>query len=81
MGQPNVQTYTEFLSTLPSGSIVACDSTLLGAKTWLNMNESLAKNGVNLKSVRTNFIDEIWTEDNGRPIIEVKGQFFAYFIG
>ena len=76
MGQPNVQTYTEFLSTLSPGSVVGCDPTLLGAKTWLKMNDSLAKSGVTLKSFKTNFIDEIWTEDNGRPIIEVRVDHF-----
>ena len=71
MGLPEVQTYTEFLTDLSPGSIVGCDPTLMGAKTWLKLNQSLAENQVILKSFRTNFIDEIWTEENGRPPVEV----------
>ena len=71
MGLPDVQSYTEFLSDLPSGSIVGCDPTLMGAKTWLKLNQSLTQKQVILKSFRTNFIDEIWTEENGRPPVEV----------
>ena len=71
MGLPSIPTYTEFLSSMPNGSIVACDPMLMGAKTWINMREELNKSGIELKSIRQNLIDEIWTEDNGRPIIEV----------
>ena len=75
MGLPEVQTYTEFLSDLPPGSIVGCDPTLMGAKTWLKLNQSLADKQVILKSFRTNFIDEIWTEENGRPPVDVCKRF------
>ena len=69
MGQS--QSYTEFLADLPAGTVVGIDPTLMGAKTWLNLNQSLAEKQVILRSFRTNFIDEIWTEENGRPPVEV----------
>ena len=72
MGQPDVLTYTEFLSQLPSGSIVACDPKLMGAKTWITLKEKLSEVGVNLTSLSQNLIDEVWTEDNGRPPVNVR---------
>ena len=72
MGQPDVLTYTEYLSQLPSGSIVACDPKLMGAKTWITLKEKLSEVGVNLTSLSQNLIDEVWTEDNGRPPVNVR---------
>ena len=50
-----------------SRSVVACDPKLMGAKTWINMEEKLSQVGVNLTSFSQNMIDDVWTEDNGRP--------------
>ena len=72
MGQPDVLTYTEFLSELSSGSIVACDPKLMGAKTWITLKETLSKEGVELRSLSENIIDVVWTEDNGRPPTNVS---------
>ena len=71
MGQPDVLTYTEFLSQLPSGHVVACDPKLMGAQTWLKLKEDLSEHGVVLRSLSRNLIDEIWTEENGRPPVDV----------
>ena len=79
MGQPDVLTYTEFLSQLPSGSIVACDPKLMGAKTWITLKEKLSEVGVNLTSLSQNLIDEVWTEDNGRPPANVRFAKFSWF--
>ena len=79
MGQPDVLTYTEFLSQLPSGSIVACDPKLMGAKTWITLEEKLSEVGVNLTSVSQNLIDEVWTEDNGRPPVNVRFAKYSCF--
>ena len=79
MGQPDVLTYTEFLSQLPSGSIVACDPKLMGAKTWITLEEKLFEVGVNLTSLSQNLIDEVWTEDNGRPPVNVRFAKFSCF--
>ena len=79
MGQSDVLTYTEFLSHLPSGSIVACDPKLMGAKTWITLKEKLSEVGVNLTSLSQNLIDEVWTEDNGRPPVNVRFDKYSYF--
>ena len=79
MGQPDVLTYTEYLSQLPSGSIVACDPKLMGAKTWITLKEKLSEVGVNLTSLSQNLIDEVWTEDNGRPPVNVRFAIFSFF--
>ena len=79
MGQPDVLTYTEFLSQLPSGSIVACDPKLMGAKTWITLEEKLSEVGVNLTSLSQNLIDEVWTEDNGRPPVNVRFAKYSCF--
>ena len=80
MGQPDVLTYTEFLSQLPSGSIVACDPKLMGAKTWITLKEKLSEVGVNLTSLSQNLIDEVWTEDNGRPPVNVRFSKYRAFL-
>ena len=72
MGEPGVLTYTEFLTELSSGSIVACDPKLMGARTWITLNDALSKKGVELKSLSQNIIDVVWTEDNGRPPTNVS---------
>ena len=72
MGEPGVLTYTEFLIELSSGSIVACDPKLMGAKTWITLKEALSKKSVELKSLSQNIIDVVWTEDNGRPPTNVS---------
>ena len=72
MGMPDVPNYEMYLSNLPNGSIVACDPTLFGANSWINLRDSLKKSNIELKSIRQNLIDLIWTPENGRPPLEVK---------
>lgn len=67
IGQPNVPTYTEWLANLTAGSLVGADPKLMGAKTWLDMRETLDQANVTIVSIVENLIDEIWTEENGRP--------------
>ena len=57
------------------GSIVACDPTLFGAKTWIDMREKLEKSNITFKSLTENLIDQVWTEENGRPPMEVQIDF------
>jgi Xaa-Pro aminopeptidase len=76
LSTPDHPSYTEFLSNnLTSGSIVAADPTLFGAKSWLDMTKELEKNGIKMISLAENLIDVIWTEENGRPPLQVLNQF------
>ena len=71
-GEPEIPTETEFLSDLSEGSIVACDPTLFGAKTWIDMRKTLEKSGIIFQSLKENLIDMIWTNENGRPPMKVN---------
>ena len=71
-GEPEIPTETEFLSELSEGSIVACDPTLFGAKTWIDTQKSLEKSGIIFQSFKENLIDMIWTNENGRPPMKVN---------
>ena len=44
----------------------------MGAKTWITLKEKLSEVGVNLTSLSQNLIDEVWTEHNGRPPVNVR---------
>ena len=65
MGTKDTPTYTEFLQTLPAQSKIAADPSLVGAKTWIDMKKDL--DTVELMSLARNLIDQVWTEENGRP--------------
>ena len=43
-------------------TLVGADSTLLGAGTWLQMQEELASGGLSLVDVGLNLIDQVWTD-------------------
>lgn len=72
-GEPEIPTETEFLSSeLSEGSVVACDPTLFGAKTWIDMRQTLEKSGILFQSFKENLIDMLWTNENGRPPMKVR---------
>ena len=53
------------------GNIVGADPSLIGAKRWIAWQEVLKSHGIILKDEESNLIDQIWTEENGRPKFEV----------
>ena len=44
---------------------------LIGAKRWIDWENSLRDNAIDLKTEEKNLIDQIWTEENGRPQFQV----------
>ena len=78
-GEPEIPTETEFLSSeLSEGSAVACDPTLFGAKTWIDMRNTLEKSGILFQSLKENLIDILWTNDNGRPPMKVRCKLYIF---
>ena len=39
------------------------------------MRKKLEKSNITFKSLTENLIDQVWTEENGRPPMEVKNDF------
>ena len=60
------QTFKNF-----KGSIVGADPMLIGAKRWIDWENSLRDNAIDLKTEESNLIDHVWTEANGRPPFQV----------
>jgi len=56
----------EWMSKTGSGNIAGADPEIVGAGTWLDWEKALEEGGVELVTVE-NLIDNIWTEENGRP--------------
>ena len=50
---------------------VGADSTLLGAGTWLQMQEELQAGGLTLLDVGLNLIDQVWT-DKPEDVVSYK---------
>ncbi len=77
MGEEGVPTYTEWLlggANLTEGSRVGADPTLIGAKTWLEMEAELEEGGLVLVSFADNLVDRVWTEEDGREPSTVRGR-------
>merc|ERR1711892_467460 len=60
----------EWMSKTGSGSIAGADPEIVGAGTWLDWEKALEEGGVELVTVK-NLIDNIWTEENGRPTQDI----------
>ena len=54
-----------------AGSVVAADPKLISAQTWIDLKTQLEGSQMILLSLSTNLIDEIWTEEDGRPEFKV----------
>ena len=53
--------------------VVGADPHLLGAQRWIESDKKLNKEGIVFSVETTNLIDQIWTQDTGRPSFEVTG--------
>ncbi len=54
--------------------MVAVDPALIGAKRFIDMRTNLEEDGLELIGDTQNYIDLIWTEDNGRETFPVSLQ-------
>ncbi|EEB12561.1 Xaa-Pro aminopeptidase 2 precursor, putative [Pediculus humanus corporis] len=59
-------------SELKSGDFVSSDPKILSYEKWNNWKKTFEKNDISMKVVRKNLIDEIWTNENGRPDYDIK---------
>jgi hypothetical protein len=59
-----------------SGSFVGADPQLTNAETWLDLKRLLEKFDSKFVSVE-NIIDQLWTEETGRPPFVVRTFLFA----
>nr|AMO02532.1 xaa-pro aminopeptidase 1c [Tityus serrulatus] len=59
--------YEWLIENLSNGSQVGADPRLIKQKTWIKLEEKLAKSAIILRKDYKNLVDEIWTESNGRP--------------
>ena len=57
---------------LNTGDTVGADPNLFGAQRWIDLEGKLDKEKIQFKSETTNLIDQVWTEENGRPSFEVN---------
>ena len=69
----------EWMSKTGSGNIAGADPEIVGAGTWLDWEKALEEGGVELVTVE-NLIDNIWTEENGRPTQVYKVNTTSYCI-
>jgi len=56
----------EWISQVGAGSIAGADPNIVGAGDWLDWDKAFEEGGVDLVTVE-NLIDNVWTEDEGRP--------------
>ena len=54
------------------GHSVGADPSLIGAQRWLDWEKGLSNNGITLKKQEKNLIDDVWTDENGRPKFRVS---------
>jgi len=53
------------------GENVGIDATLMNAEALLQMKKILKLSGLELKALKENLIDFVWTEEGGRPPFKV----------
>ena len=63
--------YLRHMAIFSGETQVGADSTLLGAGTWLQMEQELAAAGLTLVDVGINLIDQVWS-DKPEDIVSVK---------
>ena len=64
----------KWISQTGTGNIAGADPNIVGAGDWLDWEKVLEEGGVELVTL-DNLIDNVWTEDNGRPTPEFKVSF------
>merc|ERR1719187_934081 len=66
MGEEDTSDLDTWISKLGPGNIAGADPNLVGAGDWLDWEENLSKGEVVLIPIN-NIIDNVWTEEGGRP--------------
>jgi len=74
--QAGIQNQVDWLTSqrgayLGKGSFVGADPALISAQSWLDLKKRLESFDLKLVSVE-NFIDQLWTEQTGRPLFIPK---------